>query len=196
MKEIDIYDFDKTLVPFDSGSKFAIYCFLKYPWCVLFLPVIIPAGILALLGAIRWGVFKRVCFLFMLLIPREKAVKGFWDKHEKDVFDWFKSRPREALVISASPDFLLKELQKRVGFEGLICSHHNAKTGVLIGKNCARAEKVERFKSEVGAEKVKVVDVYSDSLENDRYIFSLATNSCYHIINGEKHEFKYSEKFN
>ena len=31
MKEIDIYDFDKTIVPFDSGSLFWGYSILHYP---------------------------------------------------------------------------------------------------------------------------------------------------------------------
>lgn len=29
--QVDIYDFDKTLVPFDSGSLFIGYCALHYP---------------------------------------------------------------------------------------------------------------------------------------------------------------------
>ena len=38
MKEIDIYDFDKTIVPFDSGSLFWGYSILHYPWIILFIP--------------------------------------------------------------------------------------------------------------------------------------------------------------
>lgn len=195
MREIDIYDFDKTVIPYDSGSKFVIYCFLRYPWCLLLAPIIGLAGIPALLGLINWGAFKKICFSFLAFIPKEKAIWGFWNKHEKDLYSWFKSRPREAVVISASPDFLLKEIQKRVGFEGLICSVHNKKTGAIIGKNCAKEEKVKRFEKEFGSKNVEVVDVYSDSLENDRPIFSLATNKCFHVVDGERHEFIYSEKF-
>ena len=39
--EIDIYDFDKTIVPFDSGTLFVGYCLLHYPWCILWMPVVI-----------------------------------------------------------------------------------------------------------------------------------------------------------
>ena len=195
MKEIDIYDFDKTLLPYDSGSKFALFCFLRYPWCIPLAPVIGLVGVPAALGLIKWGAFKKVCFSFMAFIPREKAVKAFWDRHEKDIYPWFKSRLREAVVISASPDFLLKEIQKRVDFEHLICSVHNDRTGAIIGKNCAKDEKVRRFKKEFGEGDVKVIDVYSDSLENDRPIFALATNKCFHIVDGERREFLYSEKF-
>lgn len=62
MQEIDIYDFDRTLVPFDTGTKFAFYCCIHYPWCALFL---LPVGIAALLGAagiISWKGFKKFAF--------------------------------------------------------------------------------------------------------------------------------------
>ena len=196
MKEIDIYDFDKTLIPYDSGSKFALFCVLRYPWCILFVPVTGIFAVLSLAGIIKWDVFKKFCFLFMTVIPREKAIKAFWDRHEKDVYPWFFERKREALVISASPDFLLDELKKRIGFEGLICSVHNPKTGAIIGANCARQEKVSRFNKEIDLNEIKVVDVYSDSLKNDRPIFSLAGGKCYHVVNGERNEFIYSEMFN
>ena len=193
MKQIDVYDFDKTLVPYDSGSRFAMYCLLRYPWCFPLLPVVGVVGLLAFCGAVKWEVFKKLCFSFMLVIPREKAVKGFWDRHEKDVYPWFFERPREALVISASPDFLLDELQKRIGFEGLICSLHNPKSGAIIGKNCAREEKLVRFHKEINENEVQVVDVYSDSLKNDGPIFSLATNKCFNVVNGERIEFNYTD---
>ena len=195
MKEIDIYDFDKTVIPYDSGSRFAVFCMLRYPWCILFAPIVGVLALLGLAGIISWTAFKKVCFSFMLFIPREKAVKSFWDKHGKDVYPWFIEREREALVISASPDFLLGELQKRIGFEGLICSVHNPKTGAIIGKNCAKEEKVARFYKETDKNEIKVIDVYSDSLKNDGPIFSLATNRCYHIIDGVKHEFSYADKY-
>ena len=41
--EFDIYDFDKTLVPFDSGSLFIAYCTLHYPWIIITFPLMIIA---------------------------------------------------------------------------------------------------------------------------------------------------------
>ncbi|MCI9112398.1 MAG: polysaccharide biosynthesis protein GtrA, partial [Eubacterium sp.] len=46
--EIDIYDFDKTIVPFDSGSRFALYCLLHYPWIIIYLPIVAVSAILML----------------------------------------------------------------------------------------------------------------------------------------------------
>ena len=47
--DIDIYDFDGTIVPFDSGSLFAGYCLLHYPYLILLLPFAAPILIIALI---------------------------------------------------------------------------------------------------------------------------------------------------
>lgn len=190
--DIDIYDFDKTIVPFDSGSRFIIYCYLHYPWALITLPVVLVAGLLAMCRVINFTSFKKICFCLVMLIPLEKAVKGFWDKNERYVHKWFYTRKRHSVVISASPDFLLKEIQDRLGFEDLICSRHNKKTGAIISKNCREEEKVNRLYELFGKEEINVIDVYSDSLKHDRPIFSLAQN-CFQIVDGKQIKFDYNK---
>jgi phosphoserine phosphatase len=187
--ELDIYDFDKTIVPFDSGTLFVGFCLLHYPWCVITLPIIAVAFLLMLLRIINFTQFKKTCFMFLPLIPKKKAVKAFWDKHQHQVHPWFKQRQRFTVVISASPDFLLEEISGRLGFDKLICTKHNPKNGLIIGENCRGNEKVKRFYNEFDKNSTKVVDVYSDSIKHDTPIFTLATGKCYHIVNGEKIEF-------
>ncbi|MBQ7739635.1 MAG: haloacid dehalogenase-like hydrolase [Eubacterium sp.] len=192
---LDIYDFDKTLVPFDSGSKFTLYCFIRYPWCIIFTPVLAIGLILALLKIIDFTAFKKICFLYVTLIPLKKAVGRFWDKYEKCVFPWFKQRDKYSVIISASPDFLIEEISKRLEADKLICTRHNPKTGAIVGENCRYTEKVRRFYEEFDKNEVTVCDVYSDSLEHDEPIFSLATGRCYHIVNGKKIPFDYFEEY-
>lgn len=193
--QIDIYDFDKTIVPFDSGSKFIAYCMVHYPWCVLTLPVMGVAAILMILKIISFTQFKKICFMFIPLVPKDRAVKKFWDKNIDSVHPWFKDRKRTAVVISASPDFLLKDISQRLGFDQLICTIHNSKTGAIIGENCRNEEKVRRLYELYGKDDIEVVDVYSDSLKHDEPIFSLATNQCYHIVKGEKIPFNFEEVY-
>lgn len=190
--QIDIYDFDKTIVPFDSGSLFWGYCILHYPWILFLIPVQLVGIILMVLKIIDFTAFKRICFSFVPFVPLERAVKGFWDRHEKQVHEWFFERKRHSVVISASPDFLLGEIQKRLGFDDLICTRHNAKTGAIIGKNCRDEEKVRRLFELYDKDSTEVIDVYSDSLKHDRPIFSLG-QSCYHIVKGKKVPFKFNE---
>lgn len=194
--QADIYDFDKTVVPFDSGSLFIGYCFLHYPWCFITLPVILAAGILWLLHIIRFTQFKKVCFCFWPLIPKKRAVQKFWDKHEKDVFPWFRkeNRGRFAIVISASPDFLLNEIARRPGvaIDCLICTRHDPKTGMILGENCRGEEKVRRLREEFAGQTLHIENVYSDSFKHDRPIFSLGRR-CFHIVKGERIPFAYQD---
>lgn len=197
--DIDIYDFDGTLVPFDSGSLFIGYCFLHYPYLLLLLPfyapVLIGGVLLALAGIVSFTAFKKISFSFVALIPLDKAVKGFWDRHEHQVNSWFSERSRYSVVISASPDFLLDEISERLGFDKLICTRHNRRTGAIIGENCRNSEKIRRLYEEFDKACINVVDVYSDSLTNDKPIFSLAGDTCYHIVDGKKIAFQYKDKY-
>ena len=190
MKQIDIYDFDKTIVPFDSGSLFWGYSMLHYPWIILFLPFQAVLALLMIIKVIDFTIFKKYFFCFVMFIPLKKAVKGFWDRHENQVHKWFFNRKRYCVVISASPDFLLGEIQKRLGFDELICTRHNAKTGAIIGKNCRDEEKVNRLFELYNKDDIEVIDVYSDSIKHDKPIFFLGIN-CYHIVKGKKEPFEF-----
>ena len=191
--EIDIYDFDETLFPFDSGSRFAFYCALRYPWTIICLPIIAVGFILLQLRLISFTNFKKTCFMFVPLVPLNRAVKGFWDKYEGEVHKWFLERKRECVVISASPDFLLEEIAKRLPIKNLICTRHSRKTGIIIGENCRDTEKVRRFRE--AFPDAKVIDVYSDSLKHDKPIFSLAQGQCYQVVKGELVPFDFKEKY-
>lgn len=194
--EIDIYDFDKTIVPFDSGSLFVASCMVWYPWCIITLPIMGVAMLLMLCKVITFTQFKKTCFMFLPLIPTQKAVKRFWDKHIEKVHPWFKERSRYTVVISASPDFLLDDISKRLKFDEIISTKHNKKTGAIVGENCRGKEKVKRLYQLHKKEDIKVIDVYSDSLKHDKSIFSLATNQCYHIVKGEKVPFCFDDFYN
>lgn len=195
--EIDIYDFDKTIVPFDSGSLFVFYCMIHYPWCIfLEVPILLVTGPLMLLGIISFTRFKKSCYLFIPLIPLQKAVKNFWDKYISKVNPWFYERKRYSVVISASPDFLLADIAKRLKFDEIISTRHNPKTGVIIGENCRGEEKIKRLYAVHKPEDIKVMDVYSDSYKHDKYIFSLANGRCYHIEKRKKVPFDFDDVYN
>lgn len=193
--DIDIYDFDKTIVPFDSGSLFIAYCMIHYPWTVITLPVVAVGLVLGFVGMLTFTQYKKFCFCLVRMIPLKKAVKGFWDKYEKKVHPWFYQRKRYSVVISASPDFLLDEIQQRLGFDELICTRHNSKTGAIIGENCRGREKVNRLYQLHKKEDINVIDVYSDSIKHDKPIFSLATGQCYHIVKGSRNKIDYTKTY-
>ena len=192
VRELDIYDFDKTMIPFDSGSRFCIFCFLHYPKSMLYIPVIIVAALKYLFHH-DLTVMKSSVFSFIQAIPAREAVKKFWDKNDKYVFDWAKkdNRERYSLMISASPDFLIDEIAKRVSIDDYICTVHD-ENGSIVGKNCHDREKVRLFREKYG--NPRVINVYSDSLPNDKFIFSLGEN-CFHIVKGKRIPFKFDEMY-
>lgn len=190
--DVDIYDFDHTIVPIDSGSRFFVYCLPRYPWIIIFIPFQLIMAIFLITKLISFTTFKKYFFCFIMLIPTEKAVKKFWDKYEPLVFDWFKTRNRFRVIISASPDFLLNEISRRLQFDALICTKHNPKTGAIIGENCRDEEKVKLFHQRFPD--AKVIDVYSDSLKHDKPIFSLGKH-CIHIVKGTQVPFDFDKVY-
>lgn len=194
--ELDIYDFDKTIVPYDSGSKFFLFCLLHYPYLLLLTPFYAVMGLLYLVHLLPLKAFKKHVFCFIRFIPLERAVKTFWDKHDQDVFPWFRPEEREryTVVISASPDFLLEEIAKRLKVDTLLCTHHDRKSGTLLEENCKHEEKVRRF-YEVFPKDTKVKCVYSDGYKTDRPIFSLG-EQCFHIEkDGTRTPFSYESYY-
>lgn len=195
MKEIDIFDFDKTVIPFDSSSKFWIYCVIHNPWIIFCLPFQVLRIVPFVLKLRDLNYAKKKFFCFIRFINLEKNVREFWDKNEKAVFEWFRKdrRERPAVVISASPDFLLEEICSRLEVEKLICTRHDRKSGTIIGRNCKVEEKVKRFNEELSD--CKVISVYSDSLKSDKPIFSLG-EKCFHIQkDGERKEFVFADMY-
>ncbi len=195
MKEVDIYDFDHTVIPLDSGSRFYLYCLVHNPWIIILAPFQLITGLFYLLHFYDLTREKSFFFQYIRLIDLDKNVKGFWDRHEKQVFDWFRksNRERAAVVISASPEFLLREIAERLEVDYLIATRHDPVTAVLIGRNCKVEEKVRRFREEIG--ECRVVCVYSDSLKHDQPIFSLGER-CFHVLkHGERKEFRYEDVY-
>lgn len=173
--QIDVYDFDKTVVPYDSALEFGKWCLLHRPYLILLLPFQLIWSLLALLKIISVPTYKKACFRFITFINTKKAVKKFWDKHEKDVYPFFhkqnRNSERKCVIVSASPDFLIEEIAARLNADYCIATHHSEKTGKLLGKVCRREEKVTRLKAVLPD--AEICDVYSDNPEDDRFLFAL-----------------------
>lgn len=182
----DVYDFDKTVVPFDSALKYWGFCMLHNPWIILLLPLQFVWGVLMLCHIISVRTCKRVAFLYINLINNERNVKRFWDRYERFVFDAFKpgNRARPSVLISASPDFLIGEIGRRLGFERVIATTHS-KTGLMVGEVCRMDEKARRLEREMPG--IEVADVYSDNVLHDRWIFELGERN-FLVTNGEIRE--------
>lgn len=169
--QVNIYDFDKTLFPYDSGTLFWLFCIRRNPLLLLLLPLQLRRGFALLTEKCSVTEFKNSFFVFIRFIDIDKSVRDFWDKYEHLIRSYYLSDSLPNVVISASPDFLLEEISRRVGFDYLICTRHERRTGHVLGVNCRREEKVRRFHAELPG--AQAVEVFSDSLKQDTPIFRL-----------------------
>lgn len=145
---MNVFDFDKTIFCGDSTAKFYKYALVKYPETWLHIPSM-------LCGFASYYIFKRGTktkakekfYRFLSVIPDvDRAVEDFWNKNYGGIFDWYKEVHKETdVVISASPEFLLEGVCKRLGVEKMMASRVDKRTGKYSGENCHGEEKVRRF---------------------------------------------------
>ena len=179
---INGYDFDKTIYNGDSSVDFYMFCLKKNKKVLLMLPIQIYGLILYVLGIIEKTKFKEYVFSFLKKIDNvDSYVKEFWKLNEKKIKDWYLSQKEKTdIIVSASPEFLLKPLEKKYKFK-VIASKVNKKTGKFDGKNCYGYEKANRVKKEI--KNVKLKSFYSDSM-SDKPMMDMSDNA--YLVNKNK----------
>lgn len=161
---MNVYDFDKTIFYPDSSASFVRWESRRHPlYAALCVPGIICTLTLFKLGIIPKKRFKEALFRVIRAVPDIPAdVKQFWDEHEGQICKWYLNQKRgDDLIISASPEFLVGEMTKRLGVT-LIATVMDGKTSNIIGANCFGEEKVNRFYKDFPDGKID--EFYSDSL--------------------------------
>ncbi len=163
---MNIYDFDKTIYDGDSTYAFIKYCAARYTKAAVTAPGTLGAFLMYACGRKTKTQFKEKMYRFLKYIPDvDAAVEDFWDGHEKNIFEYYRKHGREDdIIISASPEFLLRPICDRLGVKRLIASRVDKNTGKYTGENCYGAEKVKRLKEVYG---ISCCDeFYSDSLSD------------------------------
>ena len=180
---MNIYDFDETIYDSDSTKDFYFYCLKRYPKILLTVPRMAWGFFLYTLGAIEKTRAKEIMYRFLRHIPDiDAALEDFWNINEGKIKKWYKDRQREDdIIISASPEFLLEPICKRLGIKHLMASRVDKKTGEYTGKNCHDVEKVERLKEQFPDAHCE--EFYSDSL-SDTPLAEIADKAM--IIRGER----------
>mgnify|MGYP005786460923 CR=1 FL=1 len=178
---INVYDFDETIYDGDSSIDFFKYALSKNKKCLFIVPKLIIAVILYLLKIKEKEYLKSIFFSFIKYFDNlDKVVKEFWKTNDKKIKKFYlKQRNKNDIIISASPEFLLKPVAQKYNFQ-LIATVINTSTGKLVGKNCYGEEKVNRL-IKTG---IKQFDkFYSDSL-SDTPLSKLAKEA--YIVKKEK----------
>lgn len=178
---INVYDFDETIYDGDSSIDFFKYALSKNKKCLFIVPKLIIAVILYLLKIKEKEHLKSIFFSFIKYFDNlDKVVKEFWKTNDKKIKKFYlKQRNKNDIIISASPEFLLKPVAQKYNFQ-LIATVIDTSTGKLVGKNCYGEEKVNRL-IKTG---IKQFDkFYSDSL-SDTPLSKLAKEA--YIVKKEK----------
>lgn len=172
MKKAIIYDFDKTIYSKETSMAFMFF-FLKRHRS--FIPKFILNLTIILFNIKDLKKVKNIFFSIFKGMDIENDINLFWEKEMKNIYPYFfeeiKENRKDAdllILISASPDFLLEPIYKKLGFDILISTKYSNFT--LIGKNCKKDEKLKRL-NELGS--FDVLCFYSDSL-SDLPLFNIA----------------------
>lgn len=165
---MNVYDFDQTIYRGDSTVDFYFYCMRHKPLMLRSVPGTV--GAFALYQGKLWNKtqFKQQMYRFLTAIgDPEMIVDRFWRSHIKNIKPWYieSTRRDDDVVISASPEFLLKPACDQLGIRYLMASRVDAHTGRYTGVNCWGEEKVRRFR-EVFGETADIDSFYSDSLSD------------------------------
>ena len=181
----ELYDFDKTIYPHDSGTKFYLFCLKRHPSLLKFLPKQIFSAALFLMKKKTLTQFKGDFFCFVKGIDAGAEAEKFWEKNEDKVFGYIKERDKSLgmVVCSASPEFEIRPILEKLGADVIIGSAADEKTGRFLGENCKGKEKVRRIKEALPD--AEFVNAYTDNPTSDGPLLSLAENR-YQIKNGEK----------
>ena len=175
---MNVYDFDKTIYDGDSTVDFYFFCLMRTPKMLKYLPYQGISFIKYLFGFIDKTHFKEKFFSCFAGIKNiDNYVDDFWEKNIVKIKKWYKNTHFDSdVVISASPEFLLDPICKKLKISKLMASRVNKGNGKYTGENCYGEEKVKRFYEVFPNEKIDTF--YSDSLSdtplkeiaNDAYI--------------------------
>ena len=186
---MNVYDFDGTIYHGDSTIDFYLFCIKKHKKIIINIPLQIGAFILYKCKIIGKLQFKQNFFKFLKKVADvDITVQEFWNIYESKIYTWYLLSQRENdVIVSASPEFLLREVFQRKKISNYICTKVDKKTGKFHSMNCYGEEKVRRFLKEYSVQSID--KFYSDSL-SDLPMAHLAKEAILIDKNGKQHKWK------
>ncbi len=121
---MNVYDFDGTIYAGDSMIDFTIFCFCHRLRLVVYIPRMAKGIFMYCLGRMEKTRMKESYFSFLQGIDDiDRMLDSFWKKHKEKICDWYLKQKREDdVIISASPDFILKPICELLDIRCLIAS--------------------------------------------------------------------------
>lgn len=179
---MNVYDFDKTIYDGDSTVNFYKYCIVKKPSVLKYLPKQLWAFFMYFIKVYDKTTMKENFYRFLQGIDDIDALlEMFWENNMSKIKRFYiEQKQDDDVIISASPEFLLKTPCEKLGVK-MMASRVCKKTGKYDGVNCHGKEKVRRFYGEFPD---GVIDeFYSDSY-SDTPLAEIAKDA--YMVKGDK----------
>lgn len=161
---MNVYDFDGTIYDGDSSIDFFVFCCKKNWKSIWILPGFAISVLRYKFRKCTKEQMKSSYFRFVRCFDQiDWVIDAFWleNSHKMKAF-YKKSHREDDIIISASPDFLLKPMVEKMHVQ-LLASQVDPQTGQFLGKNCSGEEKVRRLHE---ASDESIEEFYSDSLSD------------------------------
>lgn len=178
---MNVYDFDGTIYDGDSTVDFFLYALKCRPSLIRYIPKQALGFLLYGLKRINKTELKAYFFCFLSGIDADKLTEDFWHRNQRNIYKWYLDQQQpDDIIISASPEFLLKPICRHLRIQHLIASKVDARSGKYSGENCRGEEKVRRLEAEYHI--TRIDDFYSDS-KSDLPLAQIA-DRAFLIVNG------------
>lgn len=180
---MNVYDFDNTILRGDSTARFFAYCLLHRPKMWLDIPGQTVNAALFIMKIRSKQVFKERMLHFLARIGDvDQTVADFWERNFERIKPWYFEKHRaDDVVISASPEFLIRPACEKLNIRYIMGSPVDKYTGKFSGLNCHGREKVRRFyEAFPGGE---IGEFFSDS-RSDAPLAELSQTAW--LVKGEK----------
>lgn len=178
---MNVYDFDNTIYDGDSSKDFYKFCIKMNKKCLFIIPKFMFISCLYMIKIVNKEKLKSNYFSFLKYFNNiDEVVEKFWKLNKTKIKKFYiDNKHKNDIIISASPEFLLKPISKIYGFK-LVATKVDKKTGKLLDNNCYGEEKVKKIEEH---HIKKIENFYSDSL-SDTPLSKISNNSF--IVKGDK----------
>ena len=177
---MNVFDFDNTIYDGESTLDLFFFYIVRKPWLVKHLRTILKAFARYKRGDVS---LTEVIERYVPMVEKdalrvfdfENDPKEFWDRNEKKVKPFYQQvRSDDDLIITASPDFNIDEICRRLGIRHHLSSRVDRKTGKILFVNI-RENKIKAYEEKYGDTPIE--NFYTDSPENDAWMIEKATHA-------------------
>jgi len=179
---MNVYDFDNTIYSGDSSFDFYMFCLKRNPKIITLANLQLTAMLDYKRGKCTRTEMKQKIYKYLKYVKDiDNAIKEFWNTHEKNIKGWYYKQKRDDdLIISASPEFLLAPICRKLNVE-LMGSRLDKVNGIYDGEHCYEEEKPRRFFEKYPD--ISIDEFYSDSY-SDTPLAKLAAKAF--IVKGNR----------